>query len=111
MIIGFIQDNKECENDEGGFKCVCKNGYIRNRETNKCIVNRKCPSTHKCSHSCTLDNGIQICSCPVNMLFSSSSVTWLFQEGYELDGEGLICLDINECESKLKHCPITQVRP
>lgn len=70
-----------CVNTQGSYMCVCKDGYelvgSECRDVDECLQFR-------CEHGCSNNMGSFSCNC---------------SEGFALSGDGLSCVDINECVS------------
>ena len=89
--------NQKCVNEPGAYRCECASGYVpapssADDSMLSCVVNKECPSSHSCSHQCTLENGVERCLC---------------EPGHSLDASGTTCQDIDECAQSI--CGIRQV--
>ncbi|XP_067687865.1 uncharacterized protein [Haliotis asinina] len=83
------QENSDCQNTPGSYRCNCRTGYIANgnicEDVNECLRS----SDNECDQNCANTVGSYACSC---------------NSGFVLKGKGT-CNDINECTTGISGCP------
>ena len=82
--------NANCINNEGSYRCACKNGFAGDGQT--CVNSNECvDGTHTCSEfaNCLDRNGHFDCECI---------------DGYA--GNGTDCADLDECVNNSHDCSI-----
>ncbi|XP_043916738.1 fibrillin-2 [Protopterus annectens] len=114
-----------CKNTEGSYQCSCPRGYILQEDRKTCRDLDECQTKqHNCQFLCVNTIGGFTCKCPAGFIQhhtacidnnecasqtslcgskgicqnSPGSFSCECQRGFSLDGTGLNCEDINECE-------------
>lgn len=73
----------DCQNTEGSYKCLCREGFRLGSDGKKCIVANECFDKNiaaSCEQLCVKKRGTDWCEC---------------KGGFLVDGN--VCVDINEC--------------
>ncbi|KAH8350971.1 hypothetical protein KR067_008087, partial [Drosophila pandora] len=79
-----------CQNQPGGFQCLCPLGYVLSADMRTCQDIDECLDNNgQCTQLCLNQPGGFACSC---------------QSGYELSPDGFGCSDIDECSQNYGNC-------
>ncbi|XP_075260435.1 uncharacterized protein LOC142352004 isoform X1 [Convolutriloba macropyga] len=86
-VCGLTANSSTCDNTPGSYVCNCS-GSGWTDIGNYCEDVNECNSS-PCNSTCTNNEGSFVCSCPT---------------GYELNGDGLNCDQIDECARNTDNC-------
>ncbi|KAH9523910.1 hypothetical protein Btru_047391 [Bulinus truncatus] len=122
---------QECINNEGSFRCGCREGYRMNADLKTCAdINECAEHSHNCEQVCDNTPGSFECSCFSSYFKSSGgcqlnayneeicnrtgcqqlcqdmngSASCLCKSGYTLKNDNKTCENINECKESRRFC-------
>ena len=94
--------NATCENNVGGFKCKCNNGFQGSGIMSDCNDINECDDSYSCDVSSTLDHNCDIDSVCNN---NDRSFTCSCSRGFTQEKSYCSCKNINECfDASLNDC-------
>eukprot|EP00117_Sycon_ciliatum_P009054 scpid1187/ scgid4064/ Laminin subunit alpha-5; Laminin-10 subunit alpha; Laminin-11 subunit alpha; Laminin-15 subunit alpha len=113
-----------CQDTEGSYNCSCNPGFTLFAGNNQsCNASVNCPPGHGCEHDCAVVNSVNVCSCnqgyvlvqpgntncndvnecagagtcSQNCTNTPGSYSCSCFSGFNLDTDGISCIDIDEC--------------
>lgn len=100
-----------CTNSIGSYQCACNRGYTGNgsscSDANECdVCNRSSPCVSIANvdtpSSCLLNSG----ACDANAICCNTPSSFSCSCSTGFTGNGLVCLDVNECASSMSPCHV-----